>query len=140
MILFFPFSIYSYNGDYLTSVTVDGHSSLYNYSSSGDLTGVRFASGLSRIWTYDEMNLLNGSSVYNEDSDILASISLSHNWNGRITMTTQPQNVTVDLLYDTSGRVIASASPGEVWFMEVSTIAADSTMKSYMFGDQVSIK
>ena len=138
--MLFPFSIYSYNGDYLTSVTVDGHSSLYNYSSSGDLTGVHFASGLSRIWTYDEMNLLNGSSVFSEDSEVLASVGFSHNWNGRVVMTTQPQNVTVELLYDTSGKVIASASPGEVWFMEVTSVVDDSRMRSYIFGDQVSVK
>ena len=121
-------------------MTVDGHSSLYNYSSSGDLSVVHFASGLSRIWTYDEMNLLNGSSVFNADGDVLASIGLSHNWNGRVVLTTKPQNVTIELLYDTSGKVIASASPGDVWFMEVTSVIADSTIKSYMFGDQVSIK
>ena len=132
------FSIYSYSGDYLTSVTVGGRSASYNYTSNGDLTGVQFASGERRIWTYDEMNFLNGSTVYNEDN-ILASIGLSQNWNGRITMTTQPQNVTAELLYDTTGKVISGTLPGGVRLVEETSVAAASTLKSYKFGDQVSL-
>ena len=135
-IKFLIFSIYSYSGDYLTSVTVGGRSTLYNYSSGGDLTGVHFASGERRTWTYDEMNLINGTTVYNEDI-ILASIGLSQNWNGRITMTTQPQNVTAELLYDTTGKVISGTLPGGVRFVEETSVAAGSTVKSYKFGDQV---
>ena len=134
-IKFLIFSIYSYSGDYLTSVTVGGRSALYNYTSSGDLTGVQFASGERRIWTYDEMNFLNGSTVYNDDN-ILASIGLSQNWNGRITMTTLPQNVTAELLYDTAGKVISGTLPGGVRLVEETSVA--STLKSYKFGDQVS--
>ena len=133
----FVFSIYSYSGDYLTSVTVDGQSSMYNYSSSGDLTEVHFASGLRRKWTYNEMGLLNSSSAYNGDV-FLASIGLSRSWNGKITVTTQPQNVTVELMYDTLGRVVSSASPGEVPVKELTSITTDSTVKTYLFGDQVS--
>ena len=83
------------------------------------------------------MNFLNGSTVYNND-DILASIGLSQNWNGRITMTTLPQYVTAELLYDTAGKVISGTLPGGVRLVEETSVAVGSTLKSYKFGDQVS--
>ena len=88
------------------------------------------------------MNLLTGSAIYNEDGDLLASVSLSRNWNGQITMTIQPQNVTTELVYDTSGRVFSATTPGSdgLQFVEITSVVSDSTVKSYMFGDQVSIR
>ena len=133
-------SIYSYNGDYLTSISIGNHSSAYNYSTHGDLISIQYASGLRRTWTYDEMYLLSGSAIYNQEDDLLAAVSLTHNWNGRMIMTMQPQNVTTELVYDTLGRVIASSpqNSGSSHFVETSTVVSDSVIKSYMFGDQVS--
>ena len=87
------------------------------------------------------MNLLIGSAIYNENDEVLASVSLTHNWNERITMTMQPQNVTTELLYDTSGRVISATIPGSqgLQFVELTSVVSDSTVKSYIFGDQVSV-
>ena len=101
---------------------------------------MQYASGIRRTWTYNEMNLLTESAIYNEDNDLLASISLTYNWNGRVIMTKQPQNVTTELVYDTSGRVISATIPGSdgLHFVEISSIVSDSMVKSYMFGDQVS--
>lgn len=118
-------------------MTVDGLTSSYDYSSNGDLTAIQYASGLKRIWTYNEMHLITGSAVYNEDDDLLASIDLTLNWNGMITMTLQPQNLTTKLLYDTSGRVISAASLGGPQFVEVASAVTNSVVKSYLFGDQV---
>lgn len=137
-----PISIYSYSGDYLTSISIGNHSSAYNYSTHGDLISIQYASGLRRTWTYDEMYLLSGSTIYNQEDDLLAAIDLTHNWNGRMTMTMQPQNVTTELVYDTLGQVIASLpqNSDSIHFVEMSTVVSDSVIKSYMFGDQVSCK
>lgn len=123
-------------------MTIGDHSSTYNYSSSGDLTSTQYASGLRRIWTYDEMNLLSGSALYNKENDLLSSIGLTLNWNGRVTMTMQPRNVTTELIYDTSERVISATilGSGGLKFLEVTSSVSDSTVKSYIFGDQVSIE
>ena len=120
-------------------MTINGRSSLYNYSSNGDLTSIEYASGLRRTWSYDKMNLLSESAMYTVEGDLLASIGLTNYWNGRITMTLQPHNVSTELIYDTSGRVISATTPGSngVQFTELTSIISDSTIKSYKFGDQV---
>lgn len=88
------------------------------------------------------MHLLSGSAVHNPEDDLLAAIDLAHNWNGRVTITMQPQNVTTELVYDTLGQVIASMpqNSGSTHFVETSTMVSDSVVKSYMFGDQVSCR
>ena len=88
---------------------------------------------------YDEMHLLSGSAVHNPEDDLLAAIDLTQNWNGRVTMTIRPQNVTTELVYDTLGQVIASM-PQSTHFVEVSTMVSNSVVKSYVFGDQVSCR
>ena len=130
-------SVYSYDGEYLASVTVGGRTSLYNYSTDGYLVGIHYASGLRRTWTYDKMHLVNGSAMYNKDGDLLASIRLSHNWNRKFIITTQPKNLTFEVVYDTFGRVISATTPKGTRFVEVTSMISDSTIKSYMFGDQV---
>ena len=120
-------------------MTANGQISLYNYSSGGDLTAIKYASGLTRIWTYDGINLVNGSALYNENSDLLASISLSHNWNGKVAMITQPQNLSTELLYDTSGRVFSTSTPSGHRFVEITSVTLGSITKSHKFGDQVSM-
>ena len=88
------------------------------------------------------MNLLSGSALYNKENDLLSSIGLTFNWNGRVTMTMQPRNVTTELIYDTSERVISATilGSGGLKFLEVTSSVSDSTVKSYIFGDQVSIE
>ena len=118
-------------------MSIGDHSSAYSYSINGDLISIQYASGLRRMWAYDEMHLLSGSAIYNQEDDLLAAIDLTHNWNGRVIMTMQPHNLTTELIYDTSGQVIAQRF-GSLHFVEISSLISDSVVKSYMFGDQVS--
>ena len=121
----------------MSSVRVGGHTSFYNYSADGYLVGIHYASGLRRAWTYDQMHLVNGSAVYNEDGDLLTSIGLSYNWNGQVIMTTQPHNLTSVFLYDIFETVISATTSRGHRFVEVTSTVSDSTIKSYVFGDQV---
>ena len=118
-------------------MTVGDHTSFYNYSADGYLVGIHYASGLRRAWTYDQMHLVNGSAVYNEYGDLLTSIGLSYNWNGQVVMTTQPRNLTSEFLYGIFETVISAKTSRGHRFVEVTSTVSDSTIKSYLFGDQV---
>ena len=130
--------MYSYSGDYLTSVAVGNRASSYNYSSSGYLTGILYASGLSRTWSYSENHLVTGTAEYNEDGDLLSSIEVTPRWNGRFRMTTLPQNITTEILYNVNGGTSSFLTPKSPPYVEkISEISPGTTVKTYMYGDQV---
>ena len=91
-------------------VTVGLESAMYTYSDEGDLLSVVYASGERRTLEYDENNLLAVSESYSANGDLIASMKLTKSWNGKVLMTIQPYNRTVQLVYDTFGDVVSATT------------------------------
>ena len=121
------------------SVTIGDNSATYNYTSDGDLSEATFASGMKRSWTYDSNRLLCRSAVNSESGDLLASLDVTNNFDGKATITMFPKNMTNEIVYDTTGAILSSSTESDVKFTEVETVVPGSEMmmKSHMFGDQV---
>ena len=135
--MLFHCSVYSYSGDYLTSVAVGNRMSTYNYSSSGYLTGIQYASGLRRTWSYNELHLVTGTAEYNVEGDLMSSIEVTPRWNGRFKMTAQPQNLTTEILYNVNGGTCSFATPNTLPYVEKTSVIAGTTVKTSIYGDQV---
>lgn len=140
--MFVSCSSYSYSGDYLMSVTIGSNSASYNYTSDGDLSAATFASGMKRSWVYDNNRLLCRSAVNSESGELLASLDVTNDFNGKATITMFPKNKTNQIVYDTTGAILSSSTDNDVMFTEVETVVPGSEMriKSHMFGDQVRLK
>lgn len=105
-------SFYSYDAatQFLTVVTVGDKSANYTYSDQGDLLSIDYPSGERRTLEYDENSLLSSSESYSASMELVASIKLCHSWNGKVLMTIQPYNRTVELIYNTIGDIISATT------------------------------
>jgi hypothetical protein len=123
------------------SVTIGSNSASYNYTSNGDLSEAIFASGMKRSWVYDSNRLLCRSAVNSENGDLLASLDVTNDFNGKATITMFPKNKTNQIVYNTDGAILSSSTDSDIMFTEVETIVPGSEMrmKSHMFGDQVKL-
>ena len=94
---------------------------------------------MKRSWTYDSNRLLCRSAVNSESGDLLASLDVTNNFDGKATITMFPKNMTNEIIYDTTGAILSSSTESDVKFTEVETVVPGSEMmmKSHMFGDQV---
>lgn len=91
-------------------VTVGDKSATYTYSDQGDLLSINYPTGERRTLEYDDNNLLSASESYSATKELVASMKLSHSWNGKVLMTVQPYNRTVELVYNTNGEIISATT------------------------------
>ena len=91
-------------------MTVGDKSATYTYSDQGDLLSTDYHTGERRILEYDDNNLLSASETYSASMELVASMKLSHSWNGKVLMTVQPYNRTVQLVYNTIGDIISGTT------------------------------
>ena len=91
-------------------VTVGDKSATYTYSDQGDLLSIDYPTGEKRTLEYDDNNLLSASESYSASMELVASVKLSHSWNGKVLMTVQPYNRTVELVYNTNGEIISATT------------------------------
>ena len=91
-------------------VTVGDKSATYTYSDQGDLVSINYPTGEKRALKYDDNNLLSASESYSASMELVASVKLSHSWNGKVLMTVQPYNHTVELVYNTNGDIISATT------------------------------
>ena len=91
-------------------VTVGDKSATYTYSDQGDLVSINYPTGEKRTLEYDDNNLLSASESYSASMELVASMKLSHSWNGKLSMTVQPYNRTVQLVYNTNGEIISATT------------------------------
>ena len=91
-------------------VTVGDKSATYTYSDQGDLLSINYPTGERRKLEYDDNNLLSASESYSASKELVASVKLSHSWNGKVLMTVQPYNHTVQLVYNTNGDIISATT------------------------------
>ena len=91
-------------------VTVGDKSATYTYSDQGDLLSINYPTGQRRTLEYDDNNLLSASESYSASKELVASMKLSHSWNGKVLMTVQPYNRTVELVYNTNGEIISATT------------------------------
>lgn len=135
---FLIYSLYSYSsaGTLLLSVTIGGSTTEYNYNNAGDLTHIFYASGSKRTFQYNSNSLLSLSEQHSTSGELLSSVTFLHNWNGKLTIIKQPENITRYLLFDTTGDILATEEQEMAPIFEVHT--ADVTYTKVVFGDQVS--
>ena len=91
-------------------VTVGDKSATYTYSDQGDLLSINYPTGQRRTLEYDDNNLLSASESYSASKELVASMKLFHSWNGKVLMTVQPYNRTVELVYNTNGEIISATT------------------------------
>lgn len=91
-------------------VTVGDKSATYTYSDQGDLLSINYPTGERRTLEYDDNNLLSASESFSASKELVASMKLSHGWNGKVLMTVQPYNRTVELVYNTNGEIISATT------------------------------
>lgn len=56
---------------------------------------------------------------YSKTGELTALVNLTHSWNGRLEMTVQPRNQTLDVLYDFSGRILSVTGKDGVPLVQV---------------------
>ena len=134
---FLIYSLYSYSstGTLLLSVTIGGSTTEYNYNDEGDLTHIFYASGNMRTFQYNSNSLLSLHEQHSTTGELLSSVTFLHNWNGKLTLIKQPENITRHLWFDTTGDILATEEQDTVPIFEVHT--ADTTFTKVVFGDQV---
>ena len=132
------YSLYSYSstGTLLLSVTIGSSTTEYNYNDEGDLTQIIYASGNKRTFEYDSNSLLSLHEQHSTTGELLSSVTFLHNWNGKLTLIKQPENITRYLWFDTTGDILATEEQDMLPIFEVHT--ADTTFTKLVFGDQVS--
>ena len=91
-------------------MTAGDKSANYTYSDQGDLLSIDYPSGERRTLEHDENSLLSASESYSASMELVASMKLSHSWNGKVLMTVQPYNRTVELIYNTIGDIISATT------------------------------
>ena len=116
-----PFSLYTYDSteQFLLTLTTGTGSATYNYNEQGDLTSICYSSGGKRTFQYNSNGFYASSDSYSEAGELTASISLIYSWNGRLEMTVQPKNQTLDTLYDFSGRILSMTGKDGVPLVQV---------------------
>ena len=134
---FLIYSLYSYSttGTLLLSVTIGGSTTEYNYNDEGDLTHILYASGNKKTFQYNSNSLLSLLEQHSTSGELLSSVTFLHNWNGKLTLIKQPENITRHLWFDTTGDILATEEQDMVPIFEVH--AADTTFTKVVFGDQV---
>ena len=100
-------------------VTVGDSSTTYFYNDQGDLININYASGSYSTLQYDSNSLLSGTESYSDSGELIESVSLSYNWNGKVWKTIQPNNLTQEIVIDTSGTVIAITTDNGIPLVEV---------------------
>jgi len=131
-------SLYTYDSteQFLVTVTIGTSSATYTYNEQGDLTSISYSSGGRRTFQYNSNGLYAGSMSYSKTGELTASVNLTHSWNGRLEMTVQPRNQTLDVLYDFSGRILSVTGKDGVPLVQVDFPRGQRILS----GDEVSLK
>ena len=132
--LVFSLYLYSDDGQYLTNVTVGQNSTSYTYSTEGDLIETNEASGERKTLEYDEYKLFRGSSKFNQDGEVLASMTLEQDWNGKVNVAIEPTNTSLEIVYDSYGRLISTGLSDEV---PLRLVTPNPNTKMLKRGDEV---
>ena len=119
------------------SVTIGDQSVSYSYNEEGDLIKVVEATREQRRFSYDDRSLLVESAVFSDSDAIVSSIAITYEWNGRVTMSLQPENRTLGTYVDPQGRPKSfSSTPDSPPIVQIDLPTSDGRM--LMAGDQVS--
>ena len=94
--------------NHLISLSIGDQSTSFGYSDEGDLVAVNYTNGDKDVYHYDRFNILSGYYTYGPSGVLLTGRSISQDWNGRVTITTWPENRTNELHYDFSGGLVFS--------------------------------
>ena len=116
-------------------VTVGDKSATYTYSDQGDLVSINYPTGEKRTLEYDDNNLLSASESYSASMELVASMKLSHSWNGKLSMMVQPYNRTVQLVYNTIGDIISATTEEGIPLTQVDMPGSGG--QRIMVGDEV---
>ena len=116
-------------------MTVGDKSATYTYSDQGDLLSTDYHTGERRTLEYDDNNLLSASESYSASMELVASMKLSHSWNGKVLMTVQPYNRTVQLVYNTIGDIISGTTEEGIPLTQVDMPGSGG--QSIVVGDEV---
>ena len=116
-------------------MTVGESVTTFMYNDEGDLETVNYADGSMQTFDYDIHSLLIQISSFSSSGELIIEISLQRDWNGKVSMTIQPNNKTVQIGYGTSGEPLTIIDDGGV-----PMIITQSLGRQRLFiGDQVSV-
>lgn len=95
---------------------------------------MNYSNGMRRRIHYDEHNLLSGYETYSPSGDLLTGVSMSQTWNGKVVMTIQPDNKTMELVYNTRGDAVFARQEGGLPLI----LEESPGRQKLLFGDEVS--
>ena len=113
--------------------TVANGSATYSYSEDGDLMEVTYINGNRRTFEYDEYSRLSGYGSISPVGKVVSQVSMVPEWNGKVTMTVQPVNKTIEAMYNTNGEVVFLREEGSLPLI-LAQLPGKSTL---LFGDKV---
>ena len=113
--------------------TVANGSATYSYSEDGDLMEVTYINGNRRTFEYDEYSHLSGYGSISPVGEVVSQVSIVPEWNGKVTMTVQPMNKTIEAIYNTNGEVVFLREEGSLPLI-LAQLPGKSTL---LFGDKV---
>ena len=102
---------YTYDTQHILRTVRKGSGlSIYEYSSEGDLSRVHFSNGEQYEIRYNEQNWLSGVGFY-QKGELLRDSNFEMDCSGHLTVHTNPENVTAELLFGYGGVVAQLESP-----------------------------
>ena len=131
----FKCSLYTYDsGEHcLTTTTIAEGSATYSYSEDGDLLEVISINGNRHTFEFDKYGRLSGYGSISPVGDLLSQVSMVPEWNGKVTMTVQPMNKTIEAIYNTNGEVVFFREEGSLPLI----LAQQPGRSTLLFGDKV---
>lgn len=113
--------------------TVANGSATYSYSEDGDLMEVMYINGNRHTFEYDEYSRLCGYGSISPVGEVVSQVLMVPEWNGKVTMTVQPVNKTIEAMYNTNGEVVFLREEGSLPLI-LAQLPGKSTL---LFGDKV---
>lgn len=114
-------------------VTVAQGSATFSYNEAGDLMEVTYINGNKKTFKYDEYNRLSGYESLSPAGEMVSNVSMVHDWNGKVTMTVQPMNKTIEAMYNTNGEIVFLREDGSLPLI----LSQSPGRSSLLFGDKV---
>ena len=112
-----------YDGTILLSVTIGEQTTRYTYNSNGDLTKVTYSTSTAVKYSWNQFGFLSGIASFNREDKLIQGVYFSYDWNGKVTMSRQPQGDSAELVFNEEGKMmdVSGNGLGDVRYESVKT-------------------
>ena len=120
-------------------MTIGEQTTRYAYNSNGDLTKVIYSTSTAVKYSWNQFGFLSGITSFNREDKLIQAVYFSYDWNGKVTMSRQPQGDSAELVFNEEGKMMDVSGDGisDVRYESVKT--DDQVIRIIKQGDQVQV-